>query len=98
MSLLGGDDSSIWHSRKDLRITTHRFNNRRADKDRVVIFFRPGGLFKFRDIKVRFKRIDLTTEGITLHFDIHQLQQRLVTADIFGKKYRACARAPDRMA
>lgn len=83
MSLLRGNNSPIVQRGKRLRISGYRFNERRADEDRVVRVFRSGNLFDFGNIKVSLKGIHLASKRIPLHFDIHESEQRLIAADIF---------------
>ena len=98
MSLLRGDNSSIRNSGKHLRVSLYRLDDRRADEDGVVILLRVRCLFQLWNIQVRFEGIHLASERVSLDFYIHESQQRLIAADIFGKEDRARARPPDRVA
>src|SRR6266487_1163839 len=98
MSLLCSDNSAIRNRSEHLCILVHRLNDWRADENSMIIIFGSRGLFDLRNVKIRLKRINLTTKGIPLDFDIHQSEQRLISADIFGKKDRARAGSPNGMA
>jgi len=93
--LLGGNNATIIKFRQGLRPAVDRFDERRTDEDGVKL--RPTGVYLFQDghIQVYFEAGDLSTEGVSLCDDVHQMQQGLVSVRIIGKKDCTCAGAPD---
>src|SRR6476469_9271823 len=98
MSLLYRDNSSIRHGSKDLCISFYRLDNWRADENGVIIILCIRRLLDFRNIQIRFERINLTTKRVPFDLYIHKTKQWLVTTDIFRQEDRACTGSPDRVA
>src|SRR5688572_13328375 len=97
MSLLRSHNSPVGDGSQHLCISMHRFDDRRTDEDGMIIIPRIRRLFQLGDIQVCFERIYLAPKRVPLDLYIHESQQRLVAADIFGKEDRASAGAPDRV-
>lgn len=77
------DDPPVGKRSENFHALANRFDDRRANEDRMIIFLRARRLFEFGNIQIYFKRIDLTSKRIASHFDIHQTEQRLIATHVF---------------
>jgi len=82
VALLRGNDPAVGEAGKRPRISGYRLDDRRANEDRVVGIVRTTGTLQLRDIEVGLERLKLPPERVARHFDIHQAQERLLSAGI----------------
>lgn len=94
MVLLGGHGGAIGEGGEDVDTRTGANEFRGADEDSgegVVL-----GISDGADVEASFKAIDLATEGVAFDIDIHEAEEWLVLANLFGHENHAGASAPNR--
>ena len=92
--LTNSDDRAVVQGRKDLDLGTNGFDERSANEDRVERFHAQD-----RDGEVGFERIELATERVATHFDVHQLGERVrMTGHLARDEDRTGTRSPHRHA
>src|SRR3972149_10933672 len=103
LPLAGGDDPFLARrlptvgreEGQHLAPLSNPLEDRRPDEDgpeRALRFLAQGGHREIRD-----EAIYLPPEGVALHSEIHQFEQRLFAARVAGAEYRDGAGTPDRL-
>src|SRR5260221_8152791 len=86
-----GNDRAVLQLREDLDVGTDRFDERRADEDRMERLGAEGG-----HVEIRLERIELPAEGITANADVHEARERMrMAGHVLRDEDRAGACTPD---
>src|SRR5690606_36954713 len=95
VSLLRGDGGAVFEAGQDSNafFFVNISNLGSADEDggeRLAV-----AAAKVAYLEARLEAVHLPAEGVTLHLDVHQPQQRLVNADVAGHEDHTGTGAPD---